>query len=319
MKNYKLLLLRFGEGGDGAGSAAGEGTASGAESGVDSKENPNIPASIPERGRKLFAEVLKENSAAPEEPKTEVKAEEVAKAPKLTYDEIIKSDDYKDAHKAYMEKAINDRIKKYKGQEKSLKEAMGLLNTIGTKYGLNSEDENYIAKLTEAVANDDSYYEKYAEEHDMTPAEARKIVTLERRVKENEAERARLLEEEQQRAQFEVVRQNAAKTQQLYPGFDLATEINNPAFMRILQSTNGDTTAAYVAVHHSEIMQGVAASAAQQAKIATANTIASGTQRVPENGMVATAPAASISAFPDFTKMKKEQLEAWADSQRRKR
>ncbi len=314
MKEYKLLLLRFGEGGDGAGSAAGEGSTSGADSG----EATNIPASIPERGRKLFAEVMKEKSAAPEEPKAEVKVEEVAKAPKMTYDEMIKSEDYKDAHRAYMEKAINDRIKKYKGQEKSLKEAMGLLNTIGTKYGLNSEDENYIAKLTEAVANDDSYYEKYAEDHDMTPAEARKLVTLERRVKEAETEKANLLQEEQQRAQFEVVRQNAAKTQQLYPGFDLATEISNPAFMRILASTNGDTTAAYVAVHHNEIIKGVAATAAQQAKIATANTIASGTQRVPENGATAAAPAASISAFPDFTAMGREQLAEWAETQRRK-
>ncbi len=313
MRFFKLRLLRFGEGGDGSGSAASEGTASEGNSG------DNIPSSIPERGRKLFAEVMKEKSAPLEEPKAEAAAEDESKASKPTYDEIIKSDDYKEAHREYMEKAINDRLKKYKGQEKSLKDAMGLLNTIGTKYGLNSEDKDYFEKLSQAVANDDSYYEKYADEHDMTPAEARRIVTLERRLAEAEAERQRVQDEENQRAQFEVVRQNSIKTQQAYPNFDLATEINNPAFMRLLAATNGDTTAAYIATHHDEVMNGVAAKAAQQAQIATANTIASGARRPQENGMTGNASGATVSAFPDFRKMDKNQLAAWADSQRKKR
>jgi len=316
MKFFKLKLLRFGEGGDGAGSATGEGAASGENSG----ESIDIPSSIPERGRKLFAEVMKGQSAAKKEPEVkEEPAKEEAKPSKLTYDEIIKSDDYKEAHREYMEKAINDRLKRYKGQEKSLKEAMALLNTIGTKYGLDSEDKDYMTKLSAAVADDDSYYEKYAEEHDMTPTEARKLVTLERRVKEAETEKQRVYEEEQQRAQFEVIRRNAAITQQKYPNFDLASELGNPAFVNILRATNGDTTAAYIATHHNEVIQSAALNAAKQAQIATANTIASGSQRPQENGMTGSTAAAQVSVFPNFNNMNKEQLAAWAESQRKKR
>lgn len=308
MRFFKLRLLRFGEGGDGTGSAASEGTTSGETSGEE------IPASIPERGRKLYAEVMKQKSASVAEPKETVQADEEAKTSKPTYDELIKSDDYKDAHRDYIEKVINDRLKKYKGQEKSLKEASDLLNTIGIKYGLNPEDKDYKAKLAEAIANDDSYYEKYAEDHDMTPSEARRIVSLERRVKQAEEDRARAEAEEAQRAQFEVIRRNAAITQQRYPAFDLATALNDRAFVQILSATNGDTTAAYIATHHDEIIRGVAASAAQQAQIATANTIASGTRRPIESG---TAAAQPVSISPNYNAMNLDQIRAFAEEQRR--
>ena len=306
---FMLKLLRFGEGGDGgAGSAAGEASNGGETSGVE------IPASIPERGRKLFAEVMKQKSAPAEAPKETVQAEETTKESKLTYDELIKSDEYKDAHREYMEKTLNDRLKKYKGQEASLKEARNLLNTIGTKYGLDSEDKDYLSKLKEAVENDDSYYEKYADEHDMTPAEARKIVSLERRLKETEAAQQRAAQEEAQRAQFETVRQNATKTQAMYPNFDFASELQNPNFVRILSATNGDTTAAYIATHHDDIIRGVAASAAQQAQVATAQTIAAGVKRPAENGISGTA---SSDVKINFKDMSLEQIRKYADEQRR--
>lgn len=312
MRKFILNLLRFGEGGDGgAGSASGEAAPSG-----ENNSGENIPSSIPERGRKLFAEVLKQTSASVKEQPAAVEAEDekAKETSKPTYDELIKSEDYKEAHKEYMEKTINDRLKRYKGQEQSLKEAQALLNTIGTRYGLNSEDKDYMAKLTEAINNDDYYYEKYAEENDMTPAEARKIVSLERRVKEAEAERQRIAAEETQRAQFDTIRQNASRTQSLYPGFDLATELQNPKFVGILSATNGDTTAAYVAAHHNDIIKGVVANVAQQTQVATTNAIASGTKRPPENGLSGSA-ASDVNI--NFKNMSLAELRAYAEQQRR--
>lgn len=315
MKLFKLKLLRFGEGGDGSGSATGDGTPSGEQSGESSTLEAKIPSSIPERGREAYLEALKRTSASEEKPKEKVDTgKDEANESDLTYEELIKSDKYKAAHHDYMEKTISDRLKKYKGQEESLKSAKALLATIGTKYGLNPEDKDYMEKLSKAVESDDSYYEKYAEDNDMTPSEARKFVTLERKVKEAEVAQAQRKEEEAQRAQFEVVRVNAAKTQAKYPGFDLATELNNPNFVRILSSTNGDTTAAYVATHYDEIMRGATATAVQQAQIATANSIASGTKRPIENGIVGSAPT---SVTVDFRAMSLDQLRAYADQQRR--
>lgn len=310
---FDLRLLRFGEGGGdgGSGSATGEATPGGETSGVE------IPASIPERGRKLFAEVMKQNSAPAKEQKAAAPAEENAKeSSRPTYDELIKSDEYKEAHKEYMERTISDRFKRYKGLEDKLKASESLLATIGAKYGLDSEDKDYLTKLTEAIEQDDSYYEKYADEHDMTPAEARKIVTLERKLKESEERQAAAREEEARQAQFRVIQQNAVKTKNIYPGFDLGAELQNPAFVRILSASNGDTTAAYVATHHGEIMRGVAANVAQQAQIASTNAIAAGVKRPVENGVSGAAPT-DVSI--NFNKMSLAELRAYADAQRNKR
>lgn len=311
MKSF-FNLLRFGEGGDsGSGSASAEGSSSGETSGAE------IPSSIPERGRKLFAEAMKETGTAPKKTtETADTVKETTKESKLTYEDMIKSDEYKEAHREYMEKTINDRLKKYKGQEADLNAARTLLNTIGTKYGLSSDDKDYMSKLQEAIDNDDSYYEKYAEDHDMTPAEARKMVSLENRLRETEAAQARAEQEEVQRKQFEVVRANATRTQAKYPGFDLGTELQNPAFVRILSSTNGDTTAAYVATHYDEITRGIAESVAQQSQIAAANAIASGVKRPQENGLSGTA-ASDVSI--NFSNMSLADIRAYAEAQRRKR
>lgn len=314
---YFLNLLRFGEGGDGGngsgtgsatGNATGEAAPSGDNSGVE------IPSSVPERAKKLYAEVMKGKSASHEEPKTEAKVEETAKESKPTYEEMIKSDEYKDAHREYMEKTINDRIKKYKGLEEKLKSEESLLATIGAKYGLNTEDKDYLAKLTEAIENDDSYYEKYAEDHDMTPAEARKIVTLERKVKETEDVLRAQEEERVRQAQFRVIQQNAAKTQARFPNFNFAAELQNPNFVSIMRATNGDTTAAYIATHHDEIVQGVAQTVAQKAQVASANAIASGQNRPVENGVGGSVPT---DVQINFNNMGLNELRAWADQQRR--
>lgn len=307
---FFLNLLRFGEGGDGSGSATADGAAGGETSGVE------IPASIPERGKKLYAEVMKQKSASAEKPRATVSDEETPKESKPTYDELIKSDDYKEAHREYMEKTINDRIKRYKGIEDKLKASESLLATIGAKYGLDSEDKDYLAKLTEAVEKDDSYYEKYADDHDMTPAEARKIVSMERQLKEVEAQREAQRQEEARREQFRVIQQNAAKTQQMYPGFDLGTELQNPNFVRILSASNGDTTAAYVATHHNEIVRGVAQTVAQQAQVASTNAIAAGVKRPAENGISGTAPT---DVQINFNKMSLEDIRKQADIWRRQK
>lgn len=303
MKLFKLLLLRFGEG--------GEGSASGASSEGTSGES--IPSSIPERARKLYSETVgKAHSNVSEESKPST---EEAKPSKMTYEELIKSDDYKDAHKEYMEKTINDRVKKYKGVESENKTMRNALNTIALKYGIDSASETFMDDLNSAIEADDSYYEKYAYDHDMTPQDARKIVTLERKVRESEAEQARIAQEEAQREEFRRVQMNADLTKAKYASFDLSTELQNPSFVRILQATNGDTTAAYQAVHHDEIIRGISAMVAQEAKAKTANAMSVNSNRPIENGLSSSAPS---QVQTDFSRMNLEQLRAYAEEQRRK-
>lgn len=301
---YKLLLLRFGEGGEGSATGATSGETSGAE----------IPSSIPERARKLYAETVG-NAHPKSEPKPSASVEE-AKPSKMSYEELIKSDDYKDAHKEYMEKTINDRVKKYKGVETENKTMRNALNTIALKYGIDSASESFMEDLNKAIEADDSYYEKYAYEHDLTPQDARKIVTLERKVHENELQQQMMAEEEARREQFRQVQMNSEATKAKYANFDLGMELQNPAFVRILQATNGDTTAAYQAVHHDEIIRGISAQVAEEAKAKAANAIAYNQNRPIENGLGSSAPS---NVQINFRDMNLEQLRAYADSQRRKK
>lgn len=301
---HRLLLLRFGEGGEGSATGATSGETSGAE----------IPSSVPERARKLYAETVG-NAHPKSEPKPSASAEE-AKPSKMSYEELIKSDDYKDAHKEYMEKTINDRVKKYKGVETENKTMRNALNTIALKYGIDSASETFMEDLNKAIEADDSYYEKYAYEHDLTPQDARKIVTLERKVHENELQLQMAAEEEARREQFRQVQMNSEATKAKYANFDLSMELQNPAFVRILQATNGDTTAAYQAVHHDEIIRGISAQVAEEAKAKAANAIAFNQNRPIENGLGSSAPS---NVQINFRDMNLEQLRAYADSQRRKK
>ena len=174
MRDLLLLNLQlFGEGGDGG--AGGEGAVGGETTGAD------IPSAIPERARKNYRDAVEKHKPTVQKD-SQTTTEEKPSETKIAYADLIKSDEYKEEHQAYMEKTIGDRLKKYKGVEAQNAQMKGLLETVAAKYGVDSSAEDFLATLTEKVEADDSYYEKYAMEHDISPEEARKVVTLERKV-----------------------------------------------------------------------------------------------------------------------------------------
>jgi len=298
-----LNLQLFADGGDGG---------DGGDSPVEGDSGDKVLDSIPERARKFYK--------APNQSKTEVAEEhttdEQSAQGKMSYADMIKSDDYKDEHKAYMEKTIGDRLKKYKGiEEKSLK-MQRALESVATKYGIDASSDTFLDDLSAKIEADDSYYENYAVEHDITPTEARRIVTMERKLAENErqAEEA----EKQRRVDEHMItlQRNAERTRAQFPTFDLETEMQDPKFRQLCMSTNGDTTSAYMACHWGEIIPNAVNMATTQAKMQTANAIASGQNRPIENGMSSSAPSVITT---DFSKMSLQQLREYANEQRLKR
>ena len=309
MRDYLLLNLQlFGEGGDGG--AGGEGAVGGETSGVE------IPSAIPERARKNYKEAVERH--APKVQKEEVPTtEEPQSATKVPYAELIKSDEYKEEHEKYMAKTIGDRLKKYKGVEAQNAQMLELLGTVASKYGVDTTAENFLESLTEKVNADDSYYEKYAMEHDVSPEEARKIVTMERKMQAIEAQEQQRAREEQQRQLVMTLRQNAEKTKARFPEFDLDTAWQDERFRRLVQATNGDTTAAYMACHGEQLISGAVQNAAQQISAQTAQAVAANKARPTENG-TAGSVAATIPK-EDFQSMSLDQLRAYADAERRKK
>ena len=312
--NLQLFADGGGDGGDG-------GSASGTDGG-NSGENGNIPAFIPEKAKKYYQKAMEKTSGSTTEAKTKTSdnaqttdVQGGATEKKLTYDDLIKSDEYKDAHKAYMDKAIGDRLKKYKGIEDDLGKYKGMLDTVALKYGVSSDSENFLEELSQKIEADDSYYENYALEHDVSADEARRIVTMERKAARYEAEQQERQKQEAARQQVMVLRQNAEKTKQQFPQFDLDTEMQNEKFRRLCAVNNGDTTAAYMACHWGEILPATVQMASKQIQAQTAQAVASNKARPIENGISSSAPSV---VQQDFKNMNLQQLRKYAEEQRRK-
>lgn len=318
-ENLKLNLQLFGEGGgdggDGGSASASVGEAVGSEEPGEKK----IPASIPEKARKYYQKALEKTTN-----KTDVNTSDDSDkvqntdAPSTTenisYDDFIKS--HKEEHKAYMDKTIGDRLKKYKGIEETLGNYKGILDTVATKYGVNPDDENFLQVLSQKIEADDSYYEQYAIEHGISNEEARNIVTMERKAARYDAEQEEKAKQEQMRQHIMTLRQNAEKTKTQFPDFDLETEMQNEKFRRLCAVNNGDTTSAYMACHWNEILPASVQMASRKIQAQTAQAVASNKARPIENGISSTAPSVVQN---DFSNMNLQQLREFAEEQRRKK
>lgn len=307
LKKLLLNLQLFGEGGDGG--DGGSTTPIGEDVGETSGEK--IPASIPEKAKKYYEKAMAKNKPSEQTHNTD----ESNATEKPSYADLIKSDDYKEDHKAYMDKTIGDRLKKYKGIEEDLGKHKALLDIVANKYGVNTEDENYLQVLSEKIEADDSYYENYAMEHDISTEEARRIVTMERKVAQMDAQKAEQERQEQMRQQIMLLRQNAEKTKAQFPQFDLDTEMQDEKFRRLCAVNNGDTTAAYMACHYNDIITNQVQMASRKIQAQTAQSVAANKARPIENGLSSSAPSV---VQQDFSKMNLAQLRQYAEEQRRK-
>lgn len=321
LEKLRLDLQLFADGGDGGGDGGSVSGTSGEAVGSENDSGENkIPAFIPEKAKKYYQKALdkqtNKTAASSSETSDNAQATDVqGTTDKLSYADLIKSDEYKEEHKAYMDKTIGDRLKKYKGIEEDNAKYKGILDTVAYKYGVNPEDDNFLEVLSEKIEADDSYYENYAMEHDISTDEARRIVTMERKAAQFDAEREAREKQEAARQQIMVLRQNAEKTKIKFPQFDLDAEMQNEGFRRLCAVNNGDTTAAYIACHWDDILPATVQMASKKIQAQTAQAVASNKARPIENGISSSAPSV---VQQDFKNMNLQQIRQYAAEQRRK-
>ncbi len=308
LKKLLLNLQLFGEGGDGGdgGSAAQTGEGEGFS-------GDEAFARIPERARKTYQKAVEKHQ--PKDGSTPGTADGYKTEEHLSYADLIKSEQYKDEHKAYMDKTIGDRLKKYKGIEDTVSKQKEILDIVAAKYGITPDSETFLEELKSRAEADDSYYEQYAMDHDLSTDEARRIVSMERKVAEIERQKEEMKKQEEMRERIAVLQHNAEKTKAQFPDFDLETCLQDERFRRICFTTNGDTTAAYMACNYGSIIPNTVQMVTNNVRKQTAQSIASGKSRPIENGI---ASQASSVVTTDFSKMNKAQLRAYAEEQRRK-
>ena len=306
--------------GDGAGDGGGEGAATGVtavdpgqqrllELGVPAdkiRKRANRSAAKPSEGAASTAAKAQEEqqpneqAAAAEDPTEEPTTEPNAR---MSWDEIMADPEYN----KQMQAVVQSRLRSAKGAEEALGKLAPALELLARKHGFDPANPDYDA-LAQAISDDDSYYEDKALEMGVSVETAKKIDQQERDTARQQQQEARTLEEQKIQQHFAKLEQQAEAMKQVFPNFDLRTELKNPVFVRMTSPNVGlSVEDAYYAVHRKELQTAAMQVTAQKTAQKISNAIQSGSRRPSENGTSGQAP--SVTTF-DYRSMSPEQREA---------
>ena len=305
--------------GEGAGDGGGEGAATG-ESAVDPGQQRLLELGVPadkirkNRAYKLSAAPVKpeaQKQDAQEEPQQEqvAAAEDPAEEPKtepnarMSWEEIMADPEYN----KQMQAVVQSRLRSAKGAEETLGKLTPALELLARQHNLDPANIDYDA-LAKAISDDESYYEDKALEMGVSIETAKKMDQMERDDARQQREQARTLEEQKIQQHFVKLEQQAEAMKKVFPNFDLRTELQNPAFVRMTSPNVGISVEdAYYAVHRKELQAAAMQVAAQKTAPKISNDIQAGSRRPNENGTSGQAP--SVTTF-DYRSASPEQREA---------
>lgn len=200
------------------------------------------------------------------------------------FDELIKGKykaEYESAIAKAKESAVKARFKENADRDAEFNRLKEFANTVSQRYG--TAEGDYDA-LTNAFIEDDMYLEREAMERGIDKDTLKEMKKIQH---ENDVLKRRS-EEEYKRQQIEesVAKINAEvdKVKEVYPNFDLNTEMQNPDFDRLAR--NGvPLITAYQVVHSNEIIPAAMQTAVNKTKEDISKAIQSGSMRPKENGI----------------------------------
>lgn len=320
------LQLFAGEGGGAGASAGGEGGGDGAVSGVSDgvaaehqrlrelgvpeeklrRRAQRASAKLPEGAvRTAPKETAKpQEQVATAEPNPTEEKTEKATPTRMSWEEIMADPEYN----KQMQSVVQSRLKNAKTAEETLSKIAPVIEVVARKYGQDPANVDYDA-LVKSVNDDDAYYEDKALEMGVSLETAKRIDQQERDHARQQREEARNLEEQKLRNHFMRLEQQGEALKQVFPNFDLRTELQNPVFARMVAPGTGIMSVedAYHAVHRKEIEAAQSQVIAQRTAEKISNAIQAGSRRPDENGTSGQSP--SVTTF-DYSKASREQREA---------
>ena len=321
MFNYKWLNLQL-FAGEGAGDGGGEGAAQGDNSadaghqrllelGVPADKirknrayKPTTPApKAAEAGQNKAQGKQAEQAAAADNPTEEGKTN----APtRMSWDEIMADPEYN----KQMQATMQARLRNAKAAEENLGKLTPALELLARQHNLDPANIDYEA-LANAISNDESYYEQKALEMGVSIETAKKMDQHERNTAREQREQERTLEQQKVDKRFEQIYQQSEEMKKVFPNFDLKTELQNPAFARMMAPDMPFTVEqAYYAVHYKDLQTAAMQVTAQKTAQKISNDIQAGSRRPSENGTSGQAP--SVTTF-DYRSMSPEQRKALKD------
>ena len=317
LKDKWLNLQLFA--GEGAGDGGGEAAAPG-ENNADAGHQRLLELGVPEakirknRAYKLntpapkAAEAGQTQAQEPQAPQaaaatdpTEAKTD--GNPARMSWDEIMADPEYN----KQMQATIQARLRNAKGAEESLGKLAPALELLARKYGQDPANPDYEA-LAKAISDEDSYYEEKALEMGVSVETAKRIDQQERDTARQQREQQRTLEQQKFQQHIMKLEQQGEAMKQVFPNFDLRTELQNPVFARMTSPNVGISVQdAYYAIHRNEIQAAAMQVTAHKTAQKISNAIQSGSRRPNENGTSGQAP--SVTTF-DYRSMSPEQRKA---------
>lgn len=195
------------------------------------------------------------------------------------FQELIDGE-YKDVYAEQFQQAFNRRFKEAKGMEQTIAAQKPILDMLMQRYKIEDGD---MTKLQSAIEEDSTYWQDAADEAGLTVEQYKAMQKLERENAELRAIRQRQAGEQQAQQQLAKWMQEAEGMKELYPGFDLRTEIANRDFQSLLKS-GIPVQKAYELMHMDEIKEAAARSAAQATSAQMTAKIKAKAARPSENG-----------------------------------
>ena len=218
------------------------------------------------------------------------------------FEALIKGE-WKAEYDQRVQETVQKRLKSSKETVDRYNALAPTLELLASKYGVDAGD---IAALNQAIQDDDAYYEDEAMDRGLTVSQLKEIKTMER---EN-AELRRQMQERETKANADRLysqwMDQSEQIKQIYPSFDVQTEMQNPQFISLLRS-NIDMKTAYEVIHHDEILPAAMSFAVNRTEQKIASSIASNGRRPVENGR-SNATAQRKTDVSQFTKADRQEI-----------
>lgn len=207
------------------------------------------------------------------------------------FEELIKGE-YKDLYDARVQETIRTRLKGNEATVQKYNSLAPVLDLLAGKYGVKADD---IEALSKAIEDDETFYEDEALEKGISVEQVKAIRKMERENAQLKAEREQAKNQEQANALYASWMQQSEALKNIYPSFDLSTELQNEDFRNLIRNSNIPIQTAYEVIHKDEIIPAAMHFTAQKVTEKVANSVRAG-QRRPSEGAMAGSGAVSIKS-----------------------
>lgn len=287
MEKLRLDLQLFADGG--AGAAGGDG---GAAAGAESATGVQAPDAGEQRQKKRVnplanvkygVQPQQEQAHGEVAATTEVAANNAEQdTGKKSFKDLIKGE-YKAEADEWAQEMIRNRFKQNGEMEQKLASMNPLLEALGKMHNVDPTD---IEQLTNIILDNDSLYEEEAIQRGMSVDTLKAVKQMERENEQLKQREQMSIADQRMRQHFDGLAKQADQVKQLYPSFDLMTEMQNPEFARLTAPGVGvDVRTAYEVVHREEMRGAEMQFAAQKSAERMANAVRANSMRPMENGM----------------------------------